>query len=60
MKNNRRSFFTKMTGGMLVGGLFSIKPVSMLAKSFTKKEEVKKFEVKIHPGAVKRNARSGK
>jgi len=60
MKDNRRSFFTKFTGGMLVGGLFSIKPISMLSKTFSSKEDNKKFEVKIHPGAMKRNARSGK
>ena len=59
MKENRRNFFTKLTGGMLVGGLFTIKPLAMLSKQITKKEE-EKFEVKIHPRAIKRNERKGK
>ncbi len=58
MKDNRRSFFKTLTGGMLVTGLFAANPLKSISKSFSKDDE--KFEVKIHPSAVKRNARSGK
>lgn len=58
MKDNRRSFFKKITGGVLVTGLFAFNPIKSISKSFANDEE--KFEVKIHPNAVKRNARSGK
>lgn len=60
MKENRRSFFAKLTGGMLVGGLFTIKPLSALSKQFSKVEENNEFQVKIHPAAIKRNERKGK
>ena len=58
MKDNRRSFFKTLTGGMLVTGLFAANPIKSISKAISKDE--KKFEVKIHPSAIKRNARGEK